>query len=161
MHLKNNIGHKSFYIQGLRPFKDSLPKNVKKILNKKGYVYSEILNKWNYLVGEKVSKVSFPKSFKPSRKNKPGALILSIQRGNEIDIEFNKNLIIQKINSYFGYKIVDNIRLETFSASKEKVNKKKINLSSNSSEKFKKTLKSLNNEKIKKSLIELIKIIKK
>ena len=126
MHIKNNIKQKTFYIQGLRSFKNSLPKNVKKILNKKGFVYSEILNRWNYLVGNEISKISFPKTFKPSGKNAPGILIISVQRGNEINIEFSKNTIIEKINSFFGYKILNNVRLETFNNLKENINKKKF-----------------------------------
>ena len=161
MHIKNNIRQKTFYIQGLRSFKNSLPKNVKKILNKKGFVLSEILNRWNYLVGNEISKISFPKTFKPNGKNAPGTLIISVQRGNEISVEFNKNTIIEKINSFFGYKILNNIRLETFNNLKENINKKKMYISTNTTEKFKDSLKSLNNEKIKKSLIELIKVIQK
>ena len=161
MHIKNNIKQKTFYIQGLRSFKNSLPKNVKKILNKKGFVYSEILNRWNYLVGIEISKVSFPKTFKPSGKNAPGILIISVQRGNEINIEFSKNTIIEKINSFFGYKVLNNVRLETFNNLKENINKKKMHISANNKAKFKDSLKSLNNEKIKKSLIELINVIQK
>jgi hypothetical protein len=161
MHIKNNIGRKSFYIQGLRSFKNSLPKNVKKILNKKGFVYSEIINRWNYLVGNEISKVSFPKAFRPSGKNAPGTLIVSVQRGNEINIEFSKNTIIEKINSFFGYKILNNVRLETFNNLKENINKKKMYISTNATKKFKDSLKSLNNEKIKKSLMELINVIQK
>ena len=161
MHIKNNIRQKTFYIQGLRSFKNSLPKNVKKILNKKGFVYSEILNRWNYLVGNEISKVSFPKTFKPNGKNAPGTLIISAQRGNEISVEYSKNTIIEKINSFFGYKVLNNIRLETFNNLKENINKKKMHISKNTTEKFKDSLKSLNNEKIKKSLIELIKVIQK
>ena len=161
MHIKNNIKQKTFYIQGLRSFKNSLPKNVKKILNKKGFVYSEILNRWSYLVGNEISKVSFPKTFKPSGKNAPGTLVISVQRGNEVNIEFSKNSIIEKINGFFGYKILNNVRLETFNNLKENINKKKMNISTNTKEKFKNSLKSLNNEKIKKSLTELINIIQK
>ena len=161
MHTKNNIRQNAFYIQGLRSFKNSLPKNVKKILNKKGFVYSEILNRWNYLVGNEISKVSFPKTFKPSGKNAPGTLIISVQRGNEINIEFSKNTIIEKINSFFGYKVLNNVRLETFNNLKENINKKKMHISENNKVKFKDSLKSLNNEKIKKSLIELINVIQK
>ena len=161
MHIKNNIKQNTFYFQGLRSFKNSLPKNVKKILNKKGFVYTEILNRWSYLVGNETSRISFPKAFKPSGKNSPGTLILSIQRGNEINVEFSKNIIIEKINSFFGYKVLNNIRLETFSNSKESINKKKMRISKNSTKKFKDSLKSLNNEKIKKSLTELINAIGK
>jgi len=138
-----------------------LPKNVKKILNKKGFVLSEILNRWNYLVGNEISKISFPKTFKPNGKNAPGTLIISVQRGNEISVEFNKNTIIEKINSFFGYKILNNIRLETFNNLKENINKKKMYISKNTTEKFKDSLKSLNNEKIKKSLMKLINVIQK
>ena len=145
----------------MRSFKNSLPKNVKKILNKKGFVYSEILNRWNYLVGNEISKVSFPKTFKPSGKNAPGILIISVQRGNEINIEFSKNTIVEKINSFFGYKVLNNVRLETFNNLKENINKKKMHISANNKAKFKDSLKSLNNEKIKKSLIELINVIQK
>ncbi len=161
MHIKNNIRQKTFYIQGLRSFKNSLPKNVKKILNKKGFVYSEILNRWNYLVGNEISKVSFPKTFKPNGKNAPGTLIISAQRGNEISVEYSKSTIIEKINSFFGYKVLNNIRLETFNNLKENINKKKMHISKNTTEKFKDSLKSLNNEKIKKSLIKLINTIQK
>ena len=161
MHIKNNIRQKTFYIQGLRSFKNSLPKNVKKILNKKGFVYSEILNRWNYLVGNEISKVSFPKTFKPNGKNAPGTLVISAQRGNEISVEYSKNTIIEKINSFFGYKVLNNIRLETFNNLKENINKKKMHISKNTTEKFKDSLKSLNNEKIKKSLIKLINTIQK
>ena len=159
MHSKNNINQGAFYIQGLRSFKDTLPKNVKKILNKKGYAYSEILNKWNYLVGNKISKLSSPKALKVSKNNTLGTLIINIQRGNEIDIEFSKNIIIDKINSYFGYKILGNIRLETFNSLNKKINKKKLIISTESKKKFTKYLKSLKNEKIKKSLTELINVI--
>ena len=161
MHIKNNIRQNTFYIQGLRPFKNSLPKNIKKILNKKGFVYSEILNRWNYLVGGEISKISFPKTFKPTGKNAPGTLIISVQRGNEINVEFSKNTIIEKINGFFGYKILNNVRLETFNNLKENTSKKKINISTNTTKKIKDSLKSLNNEKIKKSLIELIKLVQK
>ena len=161
MHIKNNIKQKTFYIQGLRSFKNSLPKNVKKILNKKGFVYSEILNRWNYLVGNEISKVSFPKTFKPAGKNAPGTLIINVQRGNEVNIEFSKNTIIEKINGFFGYQILNNVRLETFNNLKENINKNKIYISTNYTKKFQDSLKSLNNKKIKKSLIELINVIQK
>ena len=161
MHIKNNIRQNTFYIQGLRSFKNSLPKNIKKILNKKGFVYSEILSRWNYLVGHEISKVSFPKAFKPSSNNAPGILIISVERGNEINIEFSKNTIIEKINSFFGYKIINNVRLEIFNNLKENINKKKIYISTNATRKLKDSLKSINNEKIKKSLMELIKIVQK
>ena len=161
MHVKNNINQGRFYIQGLRSFKDSLPKDVKKILDKRGHIYSEILSRWNYLVGKEISKISFPKTFKPSLKNGPGTLIINVQRGNEVEIEYSKNIIIKKINNYFGYNILDNIRIETFNTFVKSINNKKIFISQKSEKKIANSLKEIKNEKIKKSLIQLLKAIKK
>ena len=146
-----------FRIQGLRSFKDTLPKNLKKIINKKGYIYSDLLNKWSYLVGKKISDISYPKSYKPNGNNSSGTLIILIERGYEVEIEYSKKLIINKINSYFGYNIISKIRLETFE--NKKTNKKKFLVSNKSKNKYLESIKKIKNEKIKKSLINLTKSI--
>jgi hypothetical protein len=64
MQLKNNTKQRSGTIQGLRSLKDTLPKNIKKIINKRGHIYSETLNNWKLIVGEKLFEVCYPKSFK-------------------------------------------------------------------------------------------------
>ena len=157
MHFKNNIKQGLFRIQGLRSFKDTLPKNLKKIINKKGYIYSDLLNKWSYLVGKKISDISYPKSYKPNGNNSSGTLIILIERGYEVEIEYSKKLIINKINSYFGYNIISKIRLETFE--NKKTNKKKFLVSNKSKNKYLESIKKIKNEKIKKSLINLTKSI--
>ena len=112
-------------------------------------------------MGNEISKISYPKSFKPSAKNAPGTLIIGVQRGSEINVEFNKNIIIEKINSFFGYKILNEIRLETFNFLKKNVNNKKMHISLNNKKKIKDSIKSINNQKIKKSLTELMISIQK
>ena len=57
MQFKNNSKQRSSSIQGLRSFKDTLPKNIKKVINKKGHIYSETLNNWKYIVGENLFKI--------------------------------------------------------------------------------------------------------
>ena len=68
MQFKNNTKQRNSVIQGLRSFRDTLPKNIKKIINKKGHIYSETLNNWKYIVGEKLFKICYPKSFKNSKE---------------------------------------------------------------------------------------------
>ena len=53
-HKQNNKEIKSF-VQGLRPFGNTLPRGIKGILKKNGYNYSEIISKWNLLVGKNIS----------------------------------------------------------------------------------------------------------
>ena len=160
MHFKKSINHGSFYIQGLRSFKDTLPKNVKKILNKKGYIYSDIISNWNYLVGSKISKVSYPKSFRPNENNLTGILFLKVQRGSEIDVEYSKSEIMNKINSHFGYKIINKINFETFEVKFK--SKKNINysISNKSKNRFLKSINHIKNEKVKNSLLKLTKHFK-
>ena len=107
MHYKRNNKESKTYVQGLRPFGNTLPRGIKGILKKNGYNYLEIISKWNFLVGRDISNLCHPKSIKMTRGNKNGTLILSVERGNEINIEYSKNEIINKINSYFGYKLIN------------------------------------------------------
>ena len=157
--MKNNINQKT-YIQGLRSFKDTLPKNIKKVFNKKGHAYSEILNNWKYFVGEKISKISFPISLKPGAKNTPGTLFVNVIRGNEIDLEYKKKNFIEKINSYFGYKIINTLHIKTSNEIIEKSDKLVKNFSNNAKEKLKKNLNTIENKNLRKSLSKLINSIK-
>ena len=64
MHNKQNNKESKSYVQGLRPFGNTLPRGLKGIIKKKGYNYSEIISKWKMLVGENISNCSYPKSLK-------------------------------------------------------------------------------------------------
>ena len=125
MHNKQNNKESKSYVQGLRPFGNTLPRGIKGILKKNGYNYSEIISKWNLLVDKEISGCCYPKSIKMSKANKNGILILSVQRGNEINVEYSKKDIINKINSYFGYQLISEIRLQTFNSASIKQKKTK------------------------------------
>ena len=62
MHYKQNNKESKTYVQGLRPFGNTLPHGVKSILKRNGYNYSEIISKWNILVGRDISNYSYPQS---------------------------------------------------------------------------------------------------
>ena len=159
MHYKQNNKERKTYVQGLRPFVNTLPRGIKGILKKNGYNYSEIINKWNILVGRDISNCCYPKSIKMTKGNENGTLILSVERGDEINVEYSKNEIINKINSYFGYKLINEIRLQTFNSLNKK-NKDK-NIQNKSSKKFKEKINEIKNKDIRDSLSELLDIAKK
>ena len=89
MEFKNNTKHRYKTIQGLRSFKNTLPKNVKKIIGKKGHIYSETLDNWKYIVGSELFKVCYPKSFKSSNKVTGNCLNIMVKRGYEVDLELS------------------------------------------------------------------------
>ena len=158
MHNKQNNKEIKTYVQGLRPFVNTLPRSVKNILKKNGYNYSEIINKWNVLVGEKISSCSYPKSIKMNNKQSKGTLVLAVKRGDEINIEFSKKIIIEKINSYFGYNLISEIKLNLINI--KKTNKKNKNFVNRFSKNYEKKISEIGNENIKNSLWELLKAIK-
>ena len=161
MHHKQNNKESKTYVQGLRSFGNTLPRSIRGILKKNGYNYSEIISKWNLLVGKNISNFCYPKSIKMARNNKIGTLILAGERGNEIDIEYSKKEIIDKINSYFGYNLIGEIRLETFSSfNKNKSGKGKYFLKSDT-EKMTTQIKKIENTEIKDALYNLLKMMKK
>jgi len=159
MKFKNNTKHRYKTIQGLRSFKNTLPTKVKKIINKKGQIYSKTLDNWKYIVGEELFKFCYPRSFKSS--NKLGASILNImvKRGHEIDVEYSKKLIIDRMNVLFGYNVVEKIKLITFQGEKEKLKENKNSIFAKN--KYMNKISTIKNEKIKNSLIELSKLYKK
>ena len=150
MHYKRNNKESKTYVQGLRSFGNTLPRSVKKVLKKNGYNYSEIISKWNLLVGKEISSYCYPKSIKMSNENKSGTLILSVERGNEINAEYSKKEIINKVNSYFGYQLINEIRLQTFNTASKK--EKKINIMHSSSKKFEKKINEIKNKDIRNLL---------
>ena len=160
MQFKKYTKQRNRSIQGLRSFKDTLPKNIKKVINKKGHIYSETLNNWKYIVGENLFKICYPKSFKNSNRFGVSTLLIMVKRGHEVDLEYSKKKIMDKMNSYFGYLVVEKLKFTSFD-DEIKILSKENSLEKNVTNKeYQKKINDVKNEKIKKSLIELTKVFK-
>ncbi len=160
MQFKNNTKQRNTSIQGLRSFKDTLPKNLKKIISKKGHIYSETLSNWKYLVGNELFKVCFPKTFKNSNRFGVSTLVIMVKRGHEVDVEYSKKNILDKMNNFFGYDVVEKLKFISFD-DEQKTNSLNDTKSNNVAiSKYRDKIKDVKNEKIKKSLTELTKVYK-
>ena len=158
MQFKNNTKQRNTSIQGLRSFKDTLPKNLKKIINKKGHIYSETLSNWKYLVGNELFKVCFPKTFKNSNRFGVSTLVVMVKRGHEVDLEYSKKNILDKMNNFFGYDVVEKLKFISFD-DEQKTNSSNETKSNNVAiSKYRDKIKGVRNKKIKKSLTELTKV---
>ena len=159
MEYKSNFKQRNKVIQGLRSFKDTLPTKIKNIITKKGHIYSKTLDNWKYLVGDDLFKVCFPKSFKKSSHFSGSCLTILVERGHEVDLEYSKKNIINKINTFFGYTVIEKIKFVTFEKKEGKFKKKKtIDLKKKH---YIKEISYIKNEKIRKSMYELAKLLKK
>ena len=160
MHFKNNTKQRFKTIQGLRSFKDTLPKNIKKIIKKKGHIFSETLNNWKYIVGDDLFKICYPKSFKNSNKFGVSTLQIMVKRGHEIDLEYSKKIIMDKMNSFFGYAVVEKLKFISFDDAQTKFKKFNTNENHATNIKYTDRINSIKNDKIKQSLLELTKLFK-
>ena len=159
MHYKYNSKQRYRSIQGLRSFKDTLPTKVKKILKKKGHIFSETLDNWRYIAGDELFKVCYPKSFKSSNKLSPSTLTVMVKRGHEVEMEYSKNKIMKNMNIYFNEIVVEKIKLITFEGAQQIFNKKiKKTVTKNQ---YEKKITNIKNDKIKISLLELSKLFNK
>ena len=160
MSLKNNIKQRNRSFQGLRSFKDTLPTSIKKIIKKKGHIFSETLNNWKYIVGNEFFQVCYPKSFKNSNKFGVSTLLIMVKRGSEIDLEYSKKEIIDKMNSFFGYAVVEKLKFISFDDAQTRFKKIDDNENYVTNNKYIDKVRDIKNKKIKKSLLELTKLFK-
>ena len=154
MHNKNNNKTQTF-IQGLRPFSSSIPKVLKKHIRKGAFNYSNIVENWTKMVSRKISDSCYPATIKMGKEMKNGNLVLNVVHGKEMEIEYLKNEIIDKINSFFGYNCIGHISLKIVE-DKIKINKKVFPKIKNFS-KIEEKMNKVNNNELKSSLNNFLK----
>ena len=153
MHSKNNNKSQTF-IQGLRPFSSSIPKTLRKHLKKGGYNYSHIVDNWTRIVHKKISDACYPVTIKMGKEMKDGTLVLNVVHGKEVEIEYEKKTITEKINSFFGYNCISNITLKII---QEKIEEKKIFPKIKDIDKITKKIQRVDNSQLKNSLNKFLK----
>ena len=153
MHSKNNNKSQTF-IQGLRPFSSSIPKTLRKHLKKGGYNYSHIVDNWTRIVHKKISDACYPVTIKMGKEMKDGTLVLNVVHGKEVEIEYEKKSITDKINSFFGYNCISNITLKII---QEKIEEKKLFPKIKDIDKITKKIQRVDNSQLKNSLNKFLK----
>tara|TARA_Y100000591_G_C21303747_1_gene437650 strand:+ start:64 stop:549 length:486 start_codon:yes stop_codon:yes gene_type:complete len=154
MHKKINNNLTKNFIQGLRPLANTLPTQIKKILKKNGFNLSSIVDNWTRIVGKDVSDNCYPINIKVSPNTKNLILILNVIHGKEINIEYNKKNIIDKINSYYGYSYIEKIELKVIDSKNKNFKNQKLKKTDKSV--FTENLKKVENVNLKSKLKSLI-----
>ena len=153
MHSKKDNNKNNTFIQGLRPFSKSLPKGLKKLLRKGSYNFSNIIDNWSKMLGKDLSNACYPSTIKMSKEMNNGTLVLNVIHGNELTVEYGKQEIIDKINSFFGFRCIKEVKLKVV---QEKKMQKKISSLNHSKLNYINKLENVNNEELKKTLNKLI-----
>jgi len=134
----------------LRPLQSLLPENAKKILKKDGFLHFEIIKNWKNIIGEKMLKDVTPLKIK--KINNENILTINVSKNVMIEIEYSRDQIIERINSYLGFNGINKIQILTKNSPAE-VKKRKILLD----EKILKKINDIKNENLKKIFLNLSK----
>ena len=123
-------------------------------MKKGGYNFSNIVDNWTKIVSEKISDACYPITVKMGKEMKDGVLVLNVIHGREMEIEYKKNEIMDKINSFFGYNCISNVTLKIVS---NKISKKKLFPKIQNFEKIEEKMKNVKDNQLKRSLNNLLK----
>ena len=111
------------------------------------------------MVGKNISNSCYPNTVKMTKDMNNGTLVLNVIHGNELDVEYKKQEIIDKVNSFFGFKCVKEIKLKI--VQKKSATKETKEFSEKSFHKYTNKLDNIKNKELKKSLSRLIKAYSK
>ena len=113
MKSKKNIVSKEHQAQGLQKLSSNIEEMAKKLLGQKGFVEISLLKNWDSIVGEKLAQNCLPERIEYQKDQRGGGtLILNTFAGSvALEISYSSVAIIEKINAYFGYAAVQNIKI--------------------------------------------------
>ena len=129
-----------------------MPPKIKKVLKKNGFNLSSIVDNWTNIVGSNISNNCYPVNIKAQGNSKEVTLMLNVIHGKEIDIEYDRKNIIDKVNSYFGYIFINKIQIKIINA---KFNNR-IKTENKSSNNFNSSLKNIQDINLRNKLEKLI-----
>ena len=92
----------------LKPIRTLLPENVKKLIKNKPITdFDSLKNAWMRVLGEETAKKC--QLIKIEKYNKKKSVFLKVDRQHLLEIDYLRDEIIKKINSFLGYEYVNKI----------------------------------------------------
>jgi hypothetical protein len=102
-----------------------VPRLTRKAFEKYGFSAATLITDWAAIAGRELAAFTAPERLKwPRRversdeetdaadKGRPGAtLVLRVDAGRALDVQYNARQIIERINAYFGYAAVAELRI--------------------------------------------------
>jgi|GEM_PF-1941953 len=83
------------------------------LVKKKGAAATTLLVDWHLIVGQFLAEQTYPSSlYFDKGKKSQGSLKLLIKTSFSHEFSFHKQTIIDKVNAYFGYNVVKNLRIQ-------------------------------------------------
>ena len=148
---------------------DSLSGINKNMVNKFGNIYYTIYSKWEEIVGAFFIQYSHPEKITIAPQNSNNeikefqekTLHVNIAPAAAVEFQHFQNKILEKINSFFGYKAIHRIKihqnfaLKNSQSFKEKIDIKDDSLFNQKNNEIKDTIQKINDKELGESLLNL------
>jgi hypothetical protein len=97
----------------MRPLGTTLAKVNKQTFGKRSPVEAELMFNWVSVVGEDLATFTVPLEikFSSARERMNGRLVLAVKQGRGLEVQHREPQIIERINSFVGYRAVGQIQL--------------------------------------------------
>ncbi|MCQ2734445.1 MAG: DUF721 domain-containing protein [Alphaproteobacteria bacterium] len=136
---------------------------IRQLLGTRGLIEIELISNWENIVGKNLAQFSLPQKISFHKDGTNGCLTISVLSGAfAMEIKQNETDILEKINSYFGYKalsklkILQNANPTAFSVSQKSTDNLKKCLVSEAEENYiTELVKDVENSDLRQTLINL------
>ncbi|WP_440695620.1 DciA family protein [Candidatus Pelagibacter sp. HIMB109] len=131
----------------LKPIHTLLPENLKKLIkNHPTSNYENLKKSWKKIVGENLSKKC--ELVKVQKYNSENSIFLKVDRNYLIEVDYSRDEIIEKVNSFLGFKFASKILINIKENKSPQGVKKGLKLN----KKMENLIDSLNDEELKNKL---------
>jgi hypothetical protein len=99
-----------------RPLADLLRVAIKDAFAQQGFAATELVTRWSTIVGPEISahcepeKIQWPRPY-DGEEPRPGTLVLRVEGPTAVEIQHLKRLILDRVNRFFGWQAVAELRL--------------------------------------------------
>ncbi|MEZ0225692.1 MAG: DUF721 domain-containing protein [Alphaproteobacteria bacterium] len=101
-----------------RPLSDLVPGLTKDIFGKKNMLFGKMVSQWAHIAGEEIAARATPLDLKFQRKTEkekgssPQAVLhLAVQPAYALEFSYQKGLLIERLNVFFGYPAIKDIKI--------------------------------------------------
>lgn len=110
---------------GPRPLTHMIRTVMKPVFRHRSFTEASIILDWHKIMSNDLAQCCYPERLIfPRGKKEGGILIIAVDAGSSLMIQHSESLLINWINSYFGYKAVNRIKLNHTLISKPKAENK-------------------------------------
>src|SRR4029079_18943378 len=99
-----------------RPLADLLRVTIKDAFARQGFAATELVTRWAAIVGPEIAahcepeKIRWPRPY-DGEEPSPGTLVLRVEGPTAVEIQHLKRVILERVNRFFGWQAVAELRL--------------------------------------------------